>query len=318
MGSYIVTGGAGFIGLHTANALLQMGHKVWILDNFRTGSREKVERLAAHSDARFVELDIRETDELATVVGKIEPDGIVHLAALVSVQESVENPRENFSLNVAGTESVAEAALKCEVPRIVFASSAAVYGRVDRLPVSENNPTRPISPYGAAKLAAEDLLLGYTETFGIRVACLRYFNVYGPGQSPDSAYSGVISKFAEAFRTNSPFRVFGDGLQTRDFVHVRDVAAANAGLVSRQEPLSGVFNVCSGRETSLLDLISCLRDIHGGGPTPEFAPARLGDIIKSVGDERRLLQASGFKPSVPIKEGLSDLVNSLRASSQEH
>ena len=200
MAHILLTGAAGFIGSHTADQLLAAGHTVTGVDNFRTGRRSNL--TAASGSPRFSlhDVDVTAQKDFTALAGRVRPDAIIHLAALVSVQESMNNPALNFALNVQATHVVAEAARQHDVKRIVFASSAAIYGDVTDHPIRESAPKKPISPYGAAKLASEALLLGHGAAFGLTVRCQRYFNVFGPRQDPASPYSGVLSIFDRRYR----------------------------------------------------------------------------------------------------------------------
>jgi len=310
----VVTGGAGFIGSHTVEYLLRKGETVWVYDNLRTGSWANLAAVAGRPELHCREGDVNDCDQLRVFIDQLHPKAIIHLAALVSVQESIDKPALNFHLNIAGVQHVAEAALHAKVPRLVFASSAAVYGVTEDCPVRENSATAPISPYGAAKLASEELLLGYSRSFGLGVACLRYFNVFGPRQQANSPYSGVVSRFAKLCQSGQPMSIFGDGKQTRDFIHVRDLARANyLAAVSESMP-SGRYNVCSSRETSLLDLVQIFSRIYPRCPDPTFEPARKGDIRRSVGDGAAFRRAVGFTAAEPLEPAIQELFSTQDAA----
>jgi UDP-glucose 4-epimerase len=309
MAKILVTGAAGFIGSHTTDFLLAEGQTVVGVDNLRTGHRANL--AAALRSARFAlhVLDVAAPGVLAALVAAERPDAIIHLAALVSVQESIANPALNFSLNLQATHLVAEAARVSGVGRVVFASSAAIYGDGGAQPVRETAEKRPVSPYGAAKLAAEALLLGHGACYGFTVRCQRYFNVYGPRQDPASPYSGVISIFARRYREGKAVTIYGDGRQTRDFIAVRDVARANALAATRAGLASGAVNICTGRATSLLELAGIFSTHHPGVPPPAHAPARPGDIIHSLGDPAAAGAELGFTARTGVAEGLAELVS---------
>lgn len=308
MATIIVTGAAGFIGSHTTDQLLAAGHAVVGVDNFRTGKPANLDAARRAAGFRFVEADVAAAGTLDAVVKETRPDAIIHLAALVSVQESIADPALNFSLNVAATQLVAEAARRHGVKRVVFASSAAVYGDATELPLRENAEKRPISPYGAAKLASEALLLGHAASYGFTVRCHRYFNVFGPRQDPASPYSGVISIFDRRFRDGAPVTIFGDGQQTRDFISVHDVARANVLAATRAGLASGVVNICTGRATSLLEVAEVFRAHYPGAEKPRHAAARAGDIVHSLGDASRAAAEMDFRATVPVREGLAELI----------
>jgi len=309
MAKILVTGAAGFIGSHTVDCLLGEGHAVVGVDNFRTGRRENLASALRSTAFALHELDVAEPGVLAKLVTAEKPAAIIHLAALVSVQESIADPELNFSLNVAASQLVAEAARLHGVGRVVFASSAAIYGDAAERPIRESAEKLPVSPYGAAKLASEALLLGHGAAYGFTVRCQRYFNVFGPRQDPSSPYSGVISIFARSYREGKSVVIFGDGRQTRDFIAVRDVARANVLAATRPGVTSGVANICTGRATSLLDLAALLASHHPGSPAPTHRPARMGDIVHSLGDPAAATVALGFTAQVTVAEGLHELIN---------
>lgn len=299
-----VTGAAGFIGSHTVDALLDGGHEVLGFDNLRTGSLRNLRAAMVRPGLSFREVDLSRPGALAKSIGHVHVDALIHLAGLVSVIESIENPGLNFDLNVKMTQFVAEAARVRRIPRLVFASSAAVYGDSKTLPLGEDAEKRPVSPYGAAKLASEALLLGQAATFGFTVRCQRYFNVFGARQDPSSPYSGVISVFQSAFREGRPVTIFGDGEQTRDFISVHDVARANVLAATKLGICSGVANICTGLPTSLNRLVEVLASRFPSAAPPIRAPGRPGDIRYSFGDPRRAREELGFIASRAVEEGL--------------
>ncbi|KXU37873.1 hypothetical protein AXK11_01590 [Cephaloticoccus primus] len=342
MAKILITGAAGFIGSHTADRLLADGHTVLGVDNFRTGHRKNLMATEQHGRRfKLAEADVAKPGALAALCARFRPDAIIHLAALVSVQESIADPALNHRLNVEATERVAAAALTHGVRRIVFASSAAVYGDACELPIGEDAPKQPISPYGEAKLRSEELLLAAAaENAGLVVRCQRYFNVFGPRQDPASPYSGVISVFERCYREGRRATLYGDGLQTRDFISVYDVACANAlaatrglagaaeataqaaasgrgaqanakGAASGSAPgiASGVANICTGRATSLLDIVQIFETRYPRVPPPRNEPARSGDIVHSLGNPARARAELGFKAREPFKRALTDLID---------
>ena len=274
MAHVFVTGAAGFIGSHTVDRLLAAGHAVTGLDNFRTGRRANLAAALASPHFSFHEGDVSAPGSLAEVVAATKPDAIIHLAALVSVQESMTNPDLNYALNIHATHLVAEAARRHAVRRIVFASSAAIYGDATDFPIRESTEKKPISPYGSAKLASEALLLGHGAAFGLTVRCQRYFNVFGPRQDPASPYSGVISIFDRHYRDGKGVTIYGDGQQTRDFISVHDVARANVLAATAPTVSSGVANICTGRATSLLEVAGVFAS-HAATQNSAVAPASM-------------------------------------------
>lgn len=308
MAHVLVTGGAGFIGSHTVDRLLAAGHTVTVVDNFRTGRRANLSDAQKSPAFRLFEADVAETGALGAIVASARPDAIIHLAALVSVQESMSNPELNYALNVRATHFVAEAARLHGVKRLVFASSAAIYGDTSDLPIRETSGKKPISPYGAAKLASEALLLGHGAAFGITVRCQRYFNVFGPRQDPASPYSGVISIFDRRYREGKGVSIFGDGRQTRDFISVHDVARANLIAATAAKLESGVANICTGRATSLLDAVAVFAGHYPSAPAVIHAPPRVGDIVHSLGAPEVAATELGFRAEVEVSEGLMELI----------
>jgi len=310
----LVTGAAGFIGSHVNEALLRAGCAVVGVDNFRTGRRENLRSALEAPDFTLREADVAEPGVLAAIAAEVRPAAIVHLAALVSVQESVADPNLNFRLNVQATHLVAEAARASGVARIVFASSAAVYGEGAGEPLRESDlRTPPISPYGAAKLASESLLLGHGASYGITIRCHRFFNVYGPRQDPRSPYSGVISLFAREFSAGRPVTIYGDGEQTRDFVSVHDVARAVVLAATRPGLASGAANICTGRPISVNRLAAIFGSLVPGASAPRREPARPGDIRHSVGDPSRAAADLGFGAEWAVEKGLGELAGTRAA-----
>ncbi len=308
MAHVFVTGAAGFIGSHTIDQLLRAGHRVTGADNLRTGHRRNLDGAFASPAFAFVEADLAEPGVLADLVHRSGPDALIHLAALVSVPESVRDPALNFRLNVQATHEVAEAARRSGVPRVVFASSAAIYGDNPALPLREDAVARPVSPYGAAKLASEALLLGHGAAFGFTVRCQRYFNVFGPRQDPSSSYSGVISVFERCHREGRAVTLFGDGRQTRDFISVHDVARANVLAATQPGLASGVANICTGQATSLRDVLGVFAGAFPAQPPARSAPPRAGDIVHSVGAPEKAAADLGFRAGTAVATGLRELI----------
>lgn len=307
MARILITGAAGFIGSHTADLLLQEGHSVLGLDNFRTGRRENLERALRHPSFELAQADVAEPGRLGAAAASFRPQALIHLAALVSVPESIAKPEENERLNFGATRLVAEAARAHRIATIVFASSAAVYGGGAPLPVSEQAPCSPMSPYGEAKLRSEALLIEMAREGGPLVRCLRYFNVYGPRQDPSSAYSGVISRFAAAMAAGRPPTILGDGEQTRDFVYVGDAARANLLASTAPGRSPAVMNICTGRACSLNGLFAAMADAWGFRGAAVHAAPRPGDIRHSLGEPGRARREIGFTAVTTLEEGLRAL-----------
>ncbi len=301
-----MTGGAGFIGSHTVDALIEAGHHVVVLDNFSTGKRANLARWTGSPNLDVVMCDVSHGifAALAPITQAKGPvERIVHLAAQVSVVASVANPLVDMSINYGGTLHVLEYARASGVKKVAFASSAAVYGDVTEMPVAEDVPCRPVSPYGMNKYASELALDYYATVHGIATTALRFFNVYGPRQDPSSPYSGVISIFADRARAGKPLTIFGDGGQTRDFVYVGDVVralcAAAADGNSRQ-----VANVGTGGEITVTELARTIVELCGGRSTIEHAPARPGEILKSRARVDRLREVFGVVAKTALVDGL--------------
>lgn len=309
MSSIVVTGAAGFIGSHTVDKFLEAGYDVVGVDNFRTGHRENLDQAGKSEKFRLEEADCADPAQMNALLEKVKPEAVVHLAALVSVQESFADMELNFHLNVQATHAVAAAAQRAGTRRIVFASSAAVYGNQKMLPIKEEVPREPISPYGAAKLASEYLLRGYASTYQMTAVCNRYFNVFGPRQDPGSPYSGVISIFEKRFREGQPVTIFGNGRQTRDFISVHDVARANVLGAVGKVPGTCVQNICTGQETSLLDLMRIFGRFFPDHPAPEFREGRPGDIHQSFGSPVRARRTLNFQAEVDIGTALRELIS---------
>ncbi len=307
MGNILVTGAAGFIGSHTTDRLLAVGHTVLGVDNFRSGHRRNLTEALRHPGFRLVEADVASADVLDRLAAEFLPDAIIHLAALVSVQESIRDPDLNHRLNITAAERVAAAALAHGVKRIVFASSAAIYGETNDLPIREDAEMTPISPYGFAKLHSEGILFGLAAQ-GVTVRCHRYFNVFGPRQDPASPYSGVVSIFERHYREGKPVVIYGDGSQTRDFISGHDVARANVIAATKPGIVSGAANICTGRATSLLNVVGIFATHYPAVAAPQFAPARAGDIVHSFGQPDRARSELGFVAEVPVAVGLAELI----------
>ncbi|MGF1529095.1 MAG: NAD-dependent epimerase/dehydratase family protein [Candidatus Competibacterales bacterium] len=304
----LVTGAAGFIGSHSVDRLLALGHRVIGLDNFASGKRENLHRAQQSPRFTLVEGDVTDGAILTQLFERESLDGVLHLAALVSVPRSFADPEGNARLNLYATDQLARLCVRYSCLRLVFASSAAVYGDGQELPSRETALPQPTSPYGAAKLAGENMLLGYGESFGLQAVCLRYFNIYGPRQDPSSPYSGVLSIFAHRHRNREVIKVYGDGEQSRDFVSVKDVAGINVHGLVGDAVIPGRYNVCTGRAVSLNRILAVFREIYPEAPAPLYCEPRVGDIRHSLGDPSRLEAMLGINAQVSLEEGLRALV----------
>ena len=297
----LVTGGGGFIGSHLVDALLDAGSRVTVLDNFSTGRKANLAHVADR--IRLVTGDIRDGRALADAM-----DGCVlafHLAAVVSVPQSVADPLGSAAVNDTGTLQVLETARRLGVRRVVLSSSCAVYGDAPEMPKRESQRPHPQSPYAVQKLAGEYYARLYSELYGLPTVCLRYFNVYGPRQDPSSPYSGVISIFMDrVVRRQAPV-VYGDGRQYRDFVFVADVVAANLQAAAAPGADGGVFNIGTGRFIRIGQLWDRIRSLDGLDLLPTFAPDRQGDIRESVADIGCARAQLGYAPGIDIDQGLA-------------
>jgi UDP-glucose 4-epimerase len=296
MGRYLVTGGCGFIGSHLADALVAGGHAVRILDDLSTGKRENAPARA--------EIVVGDVADAALVRRALDGcDGCFHLAAVASVQRGNEDWLGTHRSNLTGTIAVLEAARRGRLP-VVYASSAAVYGDNPALPLKESAETRPLSAYGADKLGSELHARVATLVHGVPTVGFRFFNVYGPRQDPSSPYSGVISIFVDRLRAGLPVTIFGDGGQTRDFVYVADVVRHLLAAMERRPSPPAVFNVCTGRASTVRELAEIVAALCGAELRIETAPARAGDIRASLGDPSAATAALGLRAETPLALGL--------------
>ncbi len=321
---FLVTGGAGFIGSHLAEALLRRGKKVRVVDNLSTGARQNLEQLkSVDGDLDIIEADLNDADAARRACAGIEI--AFHLAALPSVARSVEFPITSNAANVTATVELLSAARAAGIRRIIYAASSSAYGERsadgrspagrDRVVVKrETMAPRPLSPYAVSKLAGEYYTQVFHDVYGVETVCLRYFNIFGPRQNPFSAYGAAIPKFILAMLRDEPPVIFGDGKQSRDFTYIENAVEAN--LLAAEAPkklVSGeVFNVACGRNATLLDVIDTLNRLLGKKITPKFAAARLGDVRHSKADIAKAKRLLGYEVRVPLAEGLERTVAWLR------
>ena len=305
----LVTGGAGFIGSHIATALLEQGHSIRILDNFSTGNKKNLTHL--QDSFELIEGDLRDAQSVTEAVSGV--DYIFHHAAFISVPLSMQEPQNCFDINVVGTANILEAARQQDVQAVVLASSAAVYGDNEAMPLTEESETRSLSPYAASKRMNEIQADLYTQAYDLPVVALRYFNVYGPRQAPDSAYAAAIPIFTHRMLNGATPTVFGDGGQSRDFVYVEDVVRANLAASQSPQAAGRTLNVCTGQEVGLLDLLDMLTELIPDAPEYEFADPRPGDIYRSLGDAALAKQLLDFEPQTALVDGLSKTVEWMRA-----
>jgi UDP-N-acetylglucosamine/UDP-N-acetylgalactosamine 4-epimerase len=308
--SYLITGGAGFIGSHLVQSIRERGDHVRVLDNFSTGSRANLYRSLTESpeNVELLEGDIRDRSVCRSAVRGM--DFVLHHAGMASVTGSILAPDECVAINLLGTANLLmECAESGTSKRFVFASSSAVYGDLSDEPKTEESPVDPRSPYATTKLAAEYLCRNYFDIHGLETVCLRYFNVYGDGQDPNGPYAAVIPKFIDAVRDGRAPNVYGDGMQTRDFVSVKDVVRANLAACDMDYSVSSwhVFNIGCGRAISLNELIETLAVVSGTIIEPAYLPSAPGDVRHSLADISRAKKFLNFEPSVSLTDGLRDL-----------
>ncbi len=285
---YLITGSAGFIGKALTEKLRAMGHQTLSFDIVDQGG------------------DIRNLENLTQTCGDV--DGIFHLAAHASVQYSLENPLSSFETNVSGTLNIFEAARVNGGIPVVYASSAAIYGDFPDLPLEETAPSNPLSPYAMHKKMNEDIANNYGKNFKVASFGLRFFNIYGPGQNPHSPYAGVISIFQERLQTGSPVTLYGDGFQSRDFVYIDDATAALCLAMDKASPESPVCNICTGKSTSILDLVNILSKHMDSEARIDLQDARPGDIKHSVGSPALFEKLTGYTPGTSVEDGLKSLI----------
>ena len=304
MGICLVTGGAGFIGSHLVEALLEQGRDVRVLDDFSTGDPANLDEVSGRIDV--VEADITDAATVQEAMRGVEL--VFHQAALASVPRSVANPMATHRACVDGTLNVLVAARDAKVRRVVYAASSSAYGNSERLPKTETDPTAPLSPYAVSKLAGEQYCAAFTEVYGVQTVRLRYFNVFGPRQTPDSPYAAVIPLFMQALAEGERPVVNGDGRQSRDFTYVGDVVRANLLAAEAAKASGKVYNVAGGRRITLLELLEELGRIMGVEPDPRFVPPRPGDVKHSQADIRRAWEDLGYRPETSIAQGLEECV----------
>ena len=298
----VVTGGLGFIGSHLVEKLLGRGDEVTVLDDLSSGRKENLSACEGSSRLKVVERDVRKPEGLAEMVSGA--DAVVHLAAVVSVERSISDPALVFDVNVGGTVNVLRACKEGRVGRVVFASSAAVYGR-GAPPLKESSPLVPLSPYAASKVSGEAYCGAFARSYGLGAAVLRFFNVYGPRSAP-GPYAGVTNAFARALIDGSPLVVYGDGEQTRDLVHVGDAVDAVLLALSDKAVPGEAFNVGTGEGTTINGLAALFRRLGGGGAKVVHVEARSGEVRESVADIGRAREVLGFTPKISLERGVSD------------
>lgn len=297
---FLVTGGAGFIGSHIVQALLEKGERVRVLDNFASGKRENLEALGG--DLEVIEGDLRDSVIVQRAVQKVQ--FVLHQGALPSVQRSIQDPATTFEVNTRGTLNLLLAAREAHVQRVVYASSSSIYGDNPALPKQEDMLPAPKSPYAASKLAGEFLCQVFSQVYGLETVILRYFNIFGPRQDPASPYAAVIPKFINAMLKGEKPVIYGDGNQSRDFTYIANVVAANLAALDAEEVSGEVFNIACGARYRVLDLVAALNEILGKGILPTHADPRPGDVRHSQADISKARRALGYTVAVDFLEGL--------------
>ncbi len=304
MDTYLVTGGAGFIGSHIVDALVKNGEKVRVIDNLSTGNAANLEHLI--NDIEFIEGDIRDTNLLDKAMKGV--DFCFHEAALPSVARSVEDPITVNQVNIDGTLNLLFAAKKNKVKRFIYASSSSAYGDSSSLPKKEDMKPHPLSPYAVSKLTGEYYCGVFYSVYGLETLCLRYFNVFGPRQDPNSQYAAVIPKFITCFLRNTSPQIYGDGTQSRDFTYIDNVVYANM-LAAKAKSTSGqVLNIACGRRTSLNDLVELLKNLLSSKVSPDYAEPRSGDIKHSLADISEARHMLGYSPKTSFEQGIKKTI----------
>jgi len=309
---YLVTGGAGFIGSNLVAALVAKGERVRVLDNLSTGYWENLDGIEAQSLIERITGDIRDAATIAKACEGIEV--VFHEGALGSVPKSIENPVESDSANVHGTVNVLYAAKEAKVKRLIFAASSSAYGETEELPKRESMAPMPLSPYAVSKLTCEHYLKVFAGIYGMETLSLRYFNVFGPAQTPDGAYAAAIPRFVDAAISDRAIEIYGDGEQTRDFCFVKNTVEANLRAASTPKKLSGeVVNIAGGRRIALNDLVKEIGRVLGGNVKVHHGPVRAGDIRHSLGDISRAKELIGYEPAVKWEDGIAPTIAYLKA-----
>ena len=299
MHKIIVTGGAGFIGSHLAEELVKKGYHVLILDDLSTGKKENIEPLLKGDSVELIEGSVTNLPLLQGLFRGI--DYVFHLAAISSVPLSIENPQASHEVNATGTLNVLLAARDNNVGKVIYASSAAIYGDTSVKRVAEDMPPNPQSPYAAAKLTGEHYCQAFRHVYGLPTICPRYFNVYGPRHDPNSQYAAVIPTFIQTVAGGKPPVIFGDGEQTRDFVFVQDIVRAT--IMAAESKVTGTFNIASGKATSVNELASLIIRLMGGSLQPVYRKPRQGDIERSLADISHAA-TFGYQPQYRLEDGL--------------
>lgn len=303
MNKILITGGAGFLGSHLVDQLIKRGDKATVIDNLSSGSIANLNK-----KSEFINLDINNKN-IQKIITKIKPDYIFHLAAQTSVSKSIENPKNDLKTNLISLVPILEAAIKIKIKKFFFASSAAVYGEAKQIPINENFPKNPTSPYGIAKLSTEFLINMYSKSYKLPYVIFRYSNIYGPRQD-SSAEGGVVSIFINNILKGKPVTIFGDGEQTRDFIYVSDVV--NANLLLLEKNIVGTFNIATATNISINNLFEKISRISGLDSARLFAPSKYMEIKKSSLSPEKIKKETGWFPKISIDQGLKSTIHSFK------
>jgi UDP-glucose 4-epimerase len=306
----LVTGGAGFIGSHLVDALVAAGHDVRVLDNLSTGDASNLHDVRDRID--FLKADVTNFESVRKSSRGV--DWVFHQAALASVPRSVADPLATHRACVDGTLNVLLAARDAKVRRVVYAASSSAYGNSERLPKNETDPTAPLSPYAVAKLAGEHYCAAFTEVYGLETVRLRYFNIFGPRQPPDSPYAAVIPLFIRAMLAGRGPTIHGDGMQSRDFTYIDNAVQANLLAATATGVAGKVYNVACGRRFTLLDIVNGINELLGTSIRPVHTDPRAGDVRHSLADITRAVEDLHYAPNVDVEEGLKRCVDYYRSA----
>ncbi|MBT6774425.1 NAD-dependent epimerase/dehydratase family protein [Candidatus Woesearchaeota archaeon] len=296
----LVTGGAGFIGSHVVDKLIEQEHQVIVVDNLSTGKEINLQ-----NNIKLINIDVS-SSELSNVFEEHQPEIVIHLAAQINVNKSIQNPKLDAETNILGTINILEHCRKHKIKKIIYAASAAQFGNPQYLPIDENHPFQPLSPYGLSKSVVESYLKLYSRLYNLNHTILRYANVYGPRQNSD-AEGGVIAIFSQQSLNNQQLSIFGDGKQTRDFIYVEDVAEATVLMLNKGN--NQIYNLGSGKEISLNNLINLFKDILQKDISLNYVEARKGDIKKNYYSIEKIKNECSFLPKINLKEGLTKTIN---------
>ena len=299
----VVTGGAGFIGSHLSEELLKRDYQLVILDDLSTGKLENITAIINKKDVEFIKDSITDLSLLQKVFRNA--DYVFHLAAAASVPKSIENPQEAHEVNVTGTLNVLIAARDNKVKKVVNTSTCAIYGDEPRLPKKEGMPVNPLSPYSTTKWAAEEYCRIFQKVYRLRTVSLRYFNIYGPRQNPDSEYSAAIPKFIKLKLQGKTINIYGDGKATRDYTYVKD--AVSALILAAESDASGIYNIGIGKSITINELAELIGRLTGNNTPPAYGPPRPGDIIHSLADASKA-KTFGYSPKYSLEEGLKETI----------